>query len=65
MAYFQLLITLMVWGLVFAIIWWAITQIPVPEPFSWVIRVIFALIVAIFLIHLLLGDGLDLPRLRL
>ena len=51
----SLLITLLIYGLIFAIIWWAITQIPVPEPFSWVIRVVFALIVAAVLIQLLLG----------
>ncbi len=60
----SLLITLLIYGLVFAIIWWAITQIPVPEPFSWVIRVVFALIVAVVLINLLMGGlpGLSLPH---
>lgn len=65
MALFQLLVILVVWGLVFYLIWWAITQIPWPEPFGVVARVIFALCMALFLIHLLLGGGLDLPRLRL
>lgn len=50
-----LLISLIIWGLILAIVWWAISQIPVPAPFSWVIRVIFALIVVIVLIDLLTG----------
>lgn len=53
----ELLITLLVVGLILAIIWWAISQIPLPAPFSWVVRVVFALIVAIILIDLLLGGG--------
>lgn len=64
-----LLIALIIWGLILAIIWWAISQIPVPEPFSWVIRVVFALIVVIVLIDLLTGGGLginsNLPAFRL
>lgn len=49
----ELLISLLIWGLVLAILWWAIAQIPVPAPFSWVIRVVFALIVVIILLNLL------------
>jgi hypothetical protein len=51
----SLLISLIIWGLILAIVWWAISQIPVPAPFSWVIRVVFALIVVIVLIDLLTG----------
>lgn len=65
----SLLISLIIWGLILAIIWWAISQIPVPAPFSWVIRVVFALIVVIILISLLApeitgGIGLHGPLLR-
>lgn len=61
-----LLVTLIVWGVILAIIWWAISQIPVPPPFAWVIRVVFALIVIIMLIQILTGgDMLPLPRLHL
>lgn len=54
----SLLITLVVWGLILAIIWWAVEQIPVPEPFRWVIRAIFALIVVVVLLNLVgyIGD---------
>lgn len=53
-----LLVTLLIIGLVLAIIWWAISQIPLPAPFNWVVRAVFALIVAIVLIDLLLGGNL-------
>lgn len=63
----SLLITLVIVGLILAIVWWAISQIPMPPPFNWVVRVVFALIVAILLIDLLLGGvggGLHLGALR-
>lgn len=50
----SLLITLVILGLIFAIIWWGISQIPMPPPFSWVVRVIFALIVILVLVEYLL-----------
>lgn len=53
----DLLITLVIVGLIFGILWWAISFVPVPEPFSWVIRVVFALAVVIVLISLLTGGG--------
>lgn len=53
----SLLITLVIVGLIFAIIWWGVSQIPVPAPFSWVIRAVFALVVVIVLIGLLTGNG--------
>lgn len=67
----SLLISLLIWGLILAILFWAIQQIPVPAPFGWVIRVVFAIIVVIVLISLLtgglgVGPGLGLrgPLLR-
>lgn len=59
MAVVNLLVTLVLVGLIFAIIWWAISKIPVPEPFSWVITAVFALAVVIVLVSLLTG-GLDM-----
>lgn len=55
-----LLITLIIWGLILAVLWWAVSQIPVPAPFSWIIRVIFALIVVIVLIQVLGGGSFPL-----
>jgi len=51
----ELLVTVVIVGLIFAIVWWAISQIPIPEPFSWVVRAIFALAVVIVLVGLLTG----------
>lgn len=53
----SILITLLVAGLILAIVWWAIQQVPVPEPFSWVIRVVFAIVVCVVLISILTGGG--------
>jgi hypothetical protein len=55
MSLIAILITLIIWGLILAVLWWAVSQIPVPEPFGWVIRVVFALIVAVVLISILTG----------
>jgi hypothetical protein len=61
-----LLISLIIWGLIFAIVWWGISQIPVPEPFSWVIRVIFVLLVVLVLLDLLTGSHyVGLPAVHL
>lgn len=50
-----LLITTIVVGCIFALIYWALTQIPLPPPFMMVARVILALVAIIFLIELLTG----------
>lgn len=52
-----LLVSVLVWGLVLAVVWWAISKVPVPEPFSWVVQVVFALIVILVLFDLLRGGG--------
>ena len=51
----SLLITIIILGLIFAVIWWAITQIPMPAPFGMVVRVIFALVVVVVLLGILMG----------
>jgi hypothetical protein len=65
------LVEILILGAIFYIIWWAISQIPVPAPFAWIIRLVFVLIVAVVCIDLLLnllpaggpGPGLRLfPR---
>ena len=50
-----LLITLVIAGLIFYVLWWALNTINPPEPFKKVLTVILVLIVVIFLINLLLG----------
>lgn len=51
----SLLITLLIYGLILSIIWWAIEQIPAIAPFAWAVRVVFAIIVVILLLSLLTG----------
>lgn len=50
-----LLIYVVVIGLIFWVIWWALDTIGVPEPFNKVVRVILVLVAALLLINLLLG----------
>lgn len=50
----SVLITLLVMCLIFGIIWWILTLIPLPSPFLQVARVIVAVIFLIWLIYLLL-----------
>jgi ABC-type multidrug transport system permease subunit len=50
-----LLVSLVIAGLVFWIIWWFLDYVAIPEPFNKVIRVVVGLAVVIFLIDLLMG----------
>jgi hypothetical protein len=50
----SLLITILIMCLIFGVIWWVITLIPLPAPFAQVARVVIALIFCIWLIYLLL-----------
>jgi uncharacterized membrane protein YwzB len=49
------LVTLVVAGLIFWILWWGLGAINPPEPFKKVGTVILVIAVCIFLIHFLLG----------
>ena len=51
----SLLVSLLILLVIFAVIWWILSMIPVPEPFVWIVRVIFAVIFLIMLIELLMG----------
>jgi hypothetical protein len=58
----SLLITLVVWCLILAIAWWVVSKLPIPEPFNWVVIVIFGLVAILMLLSLLpIGGGLRLP----
>lgn len=50
-----LLIYIVVIGLIFWVLWWALDTMGVPEPFNKVIRVILILVAALLVINLLLG----------
>ncbi len=51
----NLLIQLVVGGLIFFVLWWALGAINPPEPFKKVITVILVLVACIWLINILLG----------
>lgn len=50
----SLLITILIMCLVFGVIWWIITLVPLPAPFAQVARVVIAVIFCIWLIYLIL-----------
>jgi hypothetical protein len=63
----SLLVSILVACIVFGLIWWVLTLIPLPPPFGQVVRVVCAVIFAIWLIYTLLGisgTGFGHPLLR-
>lgn len=50
-----LLITLVIAGLIFWLVWWFIAYVALPEPFNKVARVLVGLCALVFLISMLLG----------
>lgn len=51
----SLVIYVIIIGLIFWILWWALSQLPIPEPFNTVARVLLALAAVLIVIYLLLG----------
>jgi hypothetical protein len=49
----SILISILVMCLIFGLIWWIISLIPLPPPFSRVAQVVIAVIFCIWLIYLL------------
>lgn len=60
----NLLITLLVLVLIFSLVWWVLGQMPVPDPFRWVVNAVLGIIFIIVLLGLLTG-GINLPLLRI
>jgi hypothetical protein len=52
-----MLITLLVYLCILAIIWWVITQIPLPPPFRLVAIVILAIVAIVMLLNVVGGIG--------
>lgn len=50
----HLLIVVIVLGIIFACLWWALSYLPLPEPFAAIARFLVVLIFALILIYLLL-----------
>jgi hypothetical protein len=53
-ALIHLLIVIVILGLIFWLVWWALSYLPMPEPFASVARFIVVLVFALILIYLLL-----------
>lgn len=56
-ALLSMLITLVVAGLIFWLLWWFIDYIGLPEPFNKVARVIVGLVAIVYLLNILMGLG--------
>lgn len=52
----SLLVSLLILLVIFAVVWWILSMIPVPANLAWIVRVIFAIIFLICLISLLTGN---------
>ena len=59
----ELLISLVVFCLIFGLIWWILGELPLPEPFGRIARVVVVVIGCIVLIYFLLGFVGHTPRL--
>lgn len=54
-ALLSLLVTLVIVGLIFWLVWWFLGYVGLPEPFNKVARVLIGLAALVFLINILLG----------
>lgn len=54
-ALINLIIYIVILGLVFYVLQWAITAIPIPDPFAMVLKVILVLIALVVVLNLLFG----------
>ena len=67
---FSLLISVLVMCIIFSLLWWIFTQIPLPPPFAQIVRVVIVVIFCIWLLYLLiplaggLGGGFGHPLVR-
>ncbi len=52
----SLVVTIIIVGLIFWLIWWFLGQVGLPEPFNKVASVVLALAAIVFLIGLLTGS---------
>lgn len=57
----NLLITVLILGVVFYLLYWLIGEIPLPAPFAVVAKAIIAIVVVVVLLGLLFG-GIKIPQ---
>lgn len=60
----SLLLTVLILCLVLGIAWWAVQHVPLPEPFRWIVVVVFAIIAIILLLSVFPLGNLGQVRLR-
>jgi hypothetical protein len=51
----SLLVSILVVCIVFALVWWILSVIPLPQPIAQIVRVVCVVIMCIWLIYVLLG----------
>lgn len=56
MGLLALLVTLIVWGIIFYVLWWALGAIALPEPFNKIVTVVLVLAVVYVLVGILTGN---------
>lgn len=64
MAIIAILISLIIYGLIFWILWWGLGQIALPEPFAKVATVVLVIAAIVVIIGLLTGYVPTLPFLK-
>ncbi len=61
MTILALLLALVVWGLIFWLLWWAMGALAMPEPFAKVIKVVLIVAAVVVIIGLLTGSIAPFP----
>lgn len=61
MMFLTLLLSVVVWGLIFWLLWWLLAQIALPEPFNKVATIILAVAAVIVIIGLITGQVPPFP----
>jgi hypothetical protein len=66
-ALINLIFYLLILGILVALVFWVLTQIPIPEPIARIIKVAIVVIVVLVIVLLLLqivggGGGISLPK---
>jgi len=58
------LVSILVIVLILGLVYWILQQLPLPEPFGMIVKVVIGLIAVVFLLSLLFG-GVNIPTLRI
>lgn len=61
MGIIALLISLVIWGLIFYVLWWGLGKIALPDPFGKVVTVILVLAAIVVIVGLLMGNVAPFP----